>query len=229
MTKSPITTQPISANSLTAAKLSFAAAALFLILLLALHFIKSDMNPLWNMISQYENGDFGWIMQGAFLCLALSCLGLVAAIWSQIKTVGGKLGLGLLVVAAIGMVIAGFNITDPITTAQADATAHGKLHGLGFTLGVPGFVLAAILISISLRRNAAWSPARRALLWTAQLPWICVVAMVVTIMTQLPANDGKFGPGVMVGPPNRLYIIVCCVWLMTVTWYALRLHKQRSS
>ena len=210
--------------ALAAAKLSFAAAAAFLILLAALHVIKRDLNPWWNMISQYEIGRYGWIMQVAFLCIALGCIGLAVAVRSQVRTIGGWIGLTLLLVAATGMAIAAFNIPDPITTAKADFTDHGKRHGLGFALGVPGITIAAVLLSLSLRRNAAWSSARRALLWSAQLPWIGLAAMVATIVVLLPRPGGKCGPGVFVGVPNRLFIAACCLWLMTVAWHALRLQ-----
>jgi hypothetical protein len=215
-------------GSLTAAKLSFAAAGVFLTLLVALHFIKSDFNPWWNMISQYEVGRYGWIMQAAFLCIALSCIGLAVSVRSQARTIGGRIGLVLLLIAATGMVIAAFNITDPITTLKADFTDHGRRHGLGFALGVPGFTIAAVLLSLSLRRNEAWSSARRALLWTAQLPWVSLAAMVATVLVFLPRNGGRFGPGVLVGFPNRLYMVASCAWLMTVAWHALRLHGQHA-
>jgi hypothetical protein len=212
-------------RSLTAATLSFAAAVAFLILLAALHVVKRDMDPSWNMISQYENGRFGWIMQVAFLCIALSCVSLVVAIWSQVPTIAGRIGLALLLVAAAGMTIAAFNIPDPVTTPKAEMTAHGNLHGLGFALGVPSQTIAAILISLSLRRNSAWASSRRALLWTAQLPWVGLVATLATVIVLLPRHGGKFGPGVFVGFPNRLYIVACCVWLMTAAWGALRLRS----
>ena len=222
------TSKPLTAISEIAARVSFAAAVTFLVLLAALHFIKPEFDPSWNMISQYEIGRYGWVMQLAFLSLALSCLTLVAAIHSQVRTIWGRIGLALLLVTAIGMTIAATNVTDPITTPKAEMTTHGNLHGLGFLLGIPSVTLAAVLISLSLRRNAAWSSARRVLWWTAQLPWVSLLAMVVTLMVLLPRNDDKFGPGVAVGLPNRLYIIACCVWLMTVAWNAIQLGKQRS-
>jgi uncharacterized protein DUF998 len=228
MAKSAIPTKPVSTMSGVAAMLSFAAAALFLVLLAALHFIKPEFDPSWNMISQYEIGHDGWLMQLAFLFLALSCVTLVVAIHSQVSTIWGRIGLTLLLIAAIGMTIAALNVTDPITTPKAEMSAHGNMHGNGFLLGVPGLTIAAVLISLSLRRNAAWSSARRALLWTAQLPWLSLVAMIVTIMIMLPKNGGNFGPGVAIGLPNRLFIIACCVWLMTVAWNAIQLGKQKS-
>jgi hypothetical protein len=199
-----------------------------LILLAALHVIKSDMDPSWNMISQYENGRFGWIMQGAFLCLALSCASLVVAIGSQVRNTVGRIGLGLLVIAATGMTIAAFAVPDPVTTPKAEMTAQGNLHGLGFTLGVPSVTIAILLLSLSLRRNPAWASSRRALLWIAQLPWVALVATLATIIVLLPRHGGKFGPGVLVGFPNRLFVIACCVWLMTAAWGALRLRASKN-
>lgn len=218
------TTELKSKISQTAAWVSFGAAALFLVLLLLLHFIKPEFNPSWNMISQYEIGNYGWIMQLAFLTLASSCFALVLAIHSQVRTIWGRIGLVLLLVTVIGMTIAAFNITDPITTPRAEMTAHGNLHGLGFLLGVPSQVIAILLISLTLRRNRAWVSARRVLLWTAQLPWLSVAVMGAIII----ANGGKFGPGIFVGWPNRLYIISCCIWLMTVAWHALGIPRVGS-
>ena len=218
----------MTVRSQTAATLSFAAAAAFLVLLAALHVIKSEMDPSWNMISQYENGRFGWIMQVAFLCLALSCASLVVAIGSQVRNIVGRIGLGLLVIAATGMTIAAFAVTDAITTREAERTAQGNLHGLGFAIGVPSVTIGIVLLSLSLRRNPAWASFRQALLWIAQLPWVALAATLATIIVLLPRHGGKFGPGVFVGFPNRLFIIACCVWLMTAAWGALRLRPSNN-
>lgn len=74
--------RPITATSLTAARLSFAAATRFLILLAVLHLIKSGLDPSWRMVSEYEIGRQGWIMQLEFLLLASGCVALSAAIRS---------------------------------------------------------------------------------------------------------------------------------------------------
>lgn len=46
-----------------AARLSFAAAATFVVLLAALHLIKPELDPSWGFISEYAIGDNGWIMR----------------------------------------------------------------------------------------------------------------------------------------------------------------------
>jgi hypothetical protein len=52
----------LTAISRTAARLSFAAAATFLVLLAALHFIKPELDPSWRMVSEYEIGRYGWVI-----------------------------------------------------------------------------------------------------------------------------------------------------------------------
>jgi hypothetical protein len=145
----------VTAVSPTAARLSFAAAATFLALLAALHLLKPEVDPSWRMVSEYEIGRYGWMMLLAFLSLAFSCVALVVAVRSQLRTVVGRIGLALLLVSASGMTIAAIFTSDPITASQSELTTHGNLHGMGALLGIPSFPVAAALISRSLARYRA--------------------------------------------------------------------------
>ena len=217
-------TRPVTAVSQTAALLSFVAAATFLVLLATLHFIKPELDPAWHMISEYEIGRYGWVMVLAFLSLAFSCVALLVAIRSQVRTTGGRIGLAFLLVSALGMTIAAVFTADPITASQDELTTHGNLHGLGALLGIPGFPIAATLISRSLARDRAWSPARRSLLWATALTWIGLLVFVLSVALMLPRSNGEFGPDVLVGWPNRLLIVAYCAWLMVAAWHAARLR-----
>ena len=228
MAEDTATARPVEAISRTAARLSFAGAATFLVLLAALHLIKPELDPSWRMVSEYEIGDYGWIMVLAFLSLAFSCATLFVAIRSQTRTTGGKIGLAVLVVSALGMTIAAVFTADPITASNDELTTHGTLHGVGALLGIPGFPIAATLISLSLVRNPAWSPARRALLWTAGLNWISLLVFVVLVAVMLPQSGGEFGPDVPIGWPTRLFVAANSLWLMVVAWRAARLSGQSS-
>ena len=72
MPKPPMTTKPMTALSHGAARLALATSALFVVLLAALHVLKSELDPSWRFISEYAIGDYGWMMVLAFLSLALS-------------------------------------------------------------------------------------------------------------------------------------------------------------
>ena len=225
MTRNAITTKSVTAISLTAAHLSLGAVVTFLVLLASLPIIEPEFDPSWRFMSEYALGNYGWVMMIGFFSLALSCAALFAAIRSQISTKGGKIGLGFLLVVAAALVAAGIFPQDPVTAKPDELTTHGNLHGLAAMVGIPGFAVAAVLISLSLVRNQAWFSARRSLLWMANLYWIALVAMFVYLGVALP-QAGGFGPGVYVGWFNRLVVLAQCAWLMTVAWHATQLSKQ---
>jgi Protein of unknown function (DUF998) len=217
-------TQPVTAISLLAARLSFAGAAVFLVLLAALHVLKPELDPSWRFISEYAIGDYGWMMVLAFLSLALGYVALFMALRPQIRTIPGRIGLALLLVSAVGLTMGGLFTTDPITTSHDARTTSGILHSMGGTIGIV-MPLAAALISLSLARNRGWASARGPLLWAAGLAVLGFLLSLVTMGVMLSRSGGTFGPEVLVGWPNRLEIVSYSVWLMVVAWSALRLRK----
>jgi Protein of unknown function (DUF998) len=216
-----------AAISRTAACLSIAGAATFVVLLAALHFIKPELDPSWHFISEYAIGDYGWIMVVAFLSLALSYVSLFAAIRSQLRTIVGRIGLALLLVSALGLIIAAIFTTDPITVSEDAVTTEGTLHNLGGALGI-AMPFAAALIGWKLVRNPAWSSAKRPLLWATGLALLAFVVSFFSLGVMLSQSGGKFGPEVLVGWANRFEILSYSVWLMTVAWQTTKLRGQRS-
>jgi hypothetical protein len=215
-----------STNSLAAARLSGGAAAAFVILLAALHLIRPDLDPSWRFISEYEIGDFGWLMSLAFLSLAVSYVALFIAVRPQLRGIGGYIGLVCLLISAAGLTLAAIFTTDPITTNPDAMTTSGQLHSLGGTLGF-AMPFASVLVSWSLARHPAWSSARQPLLWAAGLTAIGFLASIVSLMTLIP-GDGHFGPDVPVGWPLRFEIVTYCVWLIVTAWQALQVRSARA-
>jgi hypothetical protein len=225
MTEDTATPKPVTVVSRTAALLSFAGAATFVVLLAALHFIKPELDPSWHFISEYAIGEYGWIMVLAFLSLALSYVSLFVAIRSQLRTIGGRIGLAFLLVSAFGLTIAAVFTTDPITVSEDALTTEGTLHNVGGTLGM-AMPFAAALIGWKLARNPAWSSAKRPLLWATGLALVAFVVSLVSLGVMVSQSGGKFGSDVLVGWPNRFEVLAYSVWLMTVAWYALRLARR---
>src|SRR6187549_1462121 len=143
-----------SRNNLNLADWSFWTSIAFIAILALLHFIKPEIDPSWNFISEYQVGRFGWLMQLAFLSLALSCIFLVVSLWKQVN-ITGKIGLVMLMISATGMIIAAIFKTDPLNTSPELVTQSGKLHQLGAMLDQLPF--ATIFISISLFRKKEWN------------------------------------------------------------------------
>jgi hypothetical protein len=212
-----------------AARMAIAAAAAVLLLLAGLHMLSPEFDTSWRMVSEYATGQYGWVLSLMFVSWALSSWALAFAIWPQVKTIAGRIGLVFLVAAGVGEAMASvFDITHP-------------LHSLAALIGIPSLAIAAMLISVSLGRAKAWAPARKSMLWTANFTWISLVLMAasfaILIFTYMRAGgDMSAGvittlpPGVIavVGWANRLLVLVYCAWVMTVAWQAIKLDVHKS-
>jgi hypothetical protein len=186
-----------------AARISFVSAAASLVFLAALHLLSPEFDPSKRMVSEYALGSFSWVLSLMFLAWAFSCITLFVALKSQISTVGGKIGLGLLLLSALGMSMAAF------------FDVNHNLHGVAALIGMPNLPIAAVLISVSLGRNPSWSVSRRLLIWTAILTWVSLILMNVAIFTGL-SQTGEANPGAWFGWANRFLILAYNIWLMTV-------------
>lgn len=84
---------------------SIGTSAAFMVMLGALHIFRPDLAPSWHFISEYEVGDYGWMMRAAFFALAISCAGVLVALFPHARGIAGRLGLLLLSVSAFGMTL----------------------------------------------------------------------------------------------------------------------------
>jgi hypothetical protein len=193
------------ATSPAVAWTSFVSAAASLVFLAALHLLSPEFDPSKRMVSEYALGSFSWVLSLMFLVWAFSCIALFVAIKSQVRTIGGKIGLGLLLLSALGMAMAAF------------FDVNHNLHGVAALIGMPNLPIAAVLISVSLGRNSSWSMSRRLLIWTAILTWVSLILMNVAIFTGF-SQTGEANPGAWFGWANRFLILAYNVWLMTVAW-----------
>lgn len=206
----------------TAATTSTASAGSFLGLLVLLHLIKPEVDPSWQMISDYGVGGFGWVMSVAFLSLAASCVAAAVALRPHLRSWPSRIGAVFLLIAALGLIIGGVFPVDPV---GEEITFQGEMHGVGFMLGVPGFLVAATLISGGLARDPGWARARRAVLWATSLVWLSVVGFAVAMAVLFDGSLGpeQYGPDTPIGWPNRLLILTYAVWLLTVARQARHL------
>lgn len=199
---------------------SIIAGGLFVLLLSSLHLLEPEFDPTWRFISEYALGDFGWMMHLAFGLLALAQISVAITIFPHIRTVTGYIGLVILGISAIGVIIAGIFVTDPITVSPDDATFSGSMHSIGAMLDYTP--VAALLISLSLSRLDVWRPMKRVLLTSAI---IAIVAMLLFVL-QIP-QDGQFGPGVLAGMFGRFLILADIAWLTIVGIHATKLGASK--
>jgi len=188
--------------SVAAARLSIAAAGACLLLLASLHVLSPEFDPSFRVVSEYANGQYGWVLSLMFAAWAVSSWALAVTIWPQVQTRTGRIGVGFLAIAGVGEAMASvFDI-------------HHPLHDVAGLLGVGSLPVAAMLISAALIRIPGWSDAKRVLLWTANLTWVILALMIVALIVIHRVT--------IVGYPNRMLVVLYCVWVMTVAGLAIK-------
>ena len=153
-TRPPLPVSDPSQIAEPAAWLAILATGATILLLVALHILSPEFSPSWRVISEYAFGHYPWVLSLMFLSWGISSWALGVAIWSQVRTNAGKVGLWFLIIAGIGEAMASvFDIT------------HEAGHGIAGLLGVIGFPIAALLAErcSGSQRNVAHGTKRAAL------------------------------------------------------------------
>ena len=223
-----ISSSDVARFSRPAARLAMAAAVVALLLLAILHVLSPEFDPAWRMVSEYALGKYGWALSLLFLAWGISSWALAIALWPQVATRAGKVGVWLLVIAGLGEAMASvFDITQDTG------------HAIAGLLGMGGFPVAAVALSVSLSRAPAWHAAKRPLLWLAHLSWISIVLLVATLalMTvqvaqayggQLPQQAPTHLPAGVLGVDgwaDRLFVLSACVWALVAAWQTTKLRS----
>lgn len=208
-----------------AAWLSVAATASTLILLTSLHVLSPEFDPSWRVVSEYALGRYGLVLSLMFIAWAVSTWALSAALWTQATTRAMRVGLCFLLAAGLGEALgAAFDIRHEIG------------HGIAGLLGVGGLPVAAVLISLGLRRNLTWRSAGQRLLRLAHLTWVSVLLLIgsLVLMTiqfarvnggKLPEHAPKVLPAGVAGLDgwaDRLLIVAFCLWAGVAALQAIR-------
>src|SRR5215211_4426717 len=106
-------TGPTMAVSQAAARISFAASAMTLVFLGALHVLSPEFDPSWRMVSEYALGNYGWVLSLMFISWAISSWALYFALRPHVKTKAGKVGLIILLIVGLGQLMASiFSVRD---------------------------------------------------------------------------------------------------------------------
>jgi hypothetical protein len=120
----------ITTVSPTAARLAIAAVITYQLMLFALMFIRTDLDPSWRALSEYARGPHGWIMSAAFLVSAVSYGSLWMALRSEGRVAWGKVGLGILFLCAIATAATGAFTTDPFDASVMSTRGLAACYSL---------------------------------------------------------------------------------------------------
>lgn len=203
------------------AQASVIAVILFLALLGVVHVIKPEIDPSWRVISEYEIGRFGWLMQIAFFFLAAASLSLFIALKSHLNRITGRIGLFLLLVTVLGISMGAVFVSDPIATPRDELTTAGYMHNVGGLFSVLMFPFVATFITLALSHIKAFNSVRLPLISLLLIIWL-------TLLTYfyMYYSAGEIGSNTQIGWPNRAFILSYSLWLIIVARKAQAISKK---
>jgi len=197
----------------TLATLAIIGIVYFLVVVVALHFLRPEYSPLSRAVSQYAVGRYGFLMTSAFFGLSLGSLALVIGLFSGVSHTGRSwIGLVLLAIWAVGILIAGI---FPIEVSSYPQMNSGHIHVVASIWAFISLVLAALLLSWRFKKDDKWSSFHRPALIESLLMLLALVGLFRYI------NTG-FG-----GLSQRIFIVACLIWLLS-TAARLRAAASRS-
>lgn len=220
---SVVATDQRAGRVVATARVALATGSAYAVLLIVIHFVRPDVSVAWQTTSEYARGTGGWAMVVAFLLSAVSLAALALSASAVVRSVPGRIGTIVLLVAAIGTAVGGIFVTDPIETAQSAQTLSGTVHGLAAGLALMLTPIAALMLNVGLARRAKAKATRMLLLGLALPPLVALVTFMVVQTMLLPA-DGTFGPDVPIGPVERVLVGAYAVWQIATAAVLVRLR-----
>ena len=190
------------------AVLAIVGVADYLLIVAALHFLRPDVNPVTEAISNYGVGTYSSLLTAAVLGSAVAALALTLGLYlGMVPPARSYVGLFFLGLYGVSRLLESLFPID----VGAEATLSGTIHNILGQLAFFGFSLAVILLSLSMGKDERWRSFRRPAL-------VVSYAVVLTdVLTIVGSNIGLFGV------TQRLATVTAMLWMLLV---GLRLRSM---
>jgi hypothetical protein len=190
------------------AVLAIVGVADYLLIVAALHFLRPDVNPVTEAISNYGVGLYSSLLTAAVLGSAVAALALTLGLYlGMVPPARSYVGLFFLGLYGVSRLLESLFPID----VGAEATLSGTIHNILGQLAFFGFPLAVILLSLSMGKDERWRSFRRPAL-------VVSYAVVLTdVLTIVGSNIGLFGV------TQRLATVTAMLWMLLV---GLRLRSM---
>lgn len=197
---------------------SLVSVITFLILLAVMHFLEPEFNPP-HLISEYELGNFGFLMSFAFVSLGAGSLFLARAIWSDLWTKGGHFGRWWLLLIGIAYIGAGIFTPDPASIIES------RLHGIFGIIVIFSSPIMFTLLWRSIVHHEQWSGVSDILKWMTILTWLGLLSFSASIFIFYGVAPGS--NTLVVGWMNRFMVAAYSAWLITVAWQTVKINRLK--
>lgn len=201
-----------TSNLLLLAQIS---GAIFLFLLTLLHFLKPEISVNYRLISEYEIGNFGFLMRIAFLSWGAGFLCLSLSVWNVLTDITGKIAKYWLLIISIAVMCAGIFVTQPITDIVRTQT--DRIHAICGATMIFTFPIVATLFTRSLSKIESFKDEKSKLFWLTFFVWLGFLTFFVSMIVYAPQIKARaYSDAILIGYPNRLMVILYTIWLIGI-------------
>jgi hypothetical protein len=211
MTSSTLSTSLGTTKTLkTIAMTAIAAIVYFVVVILALHFLRPDLDPIRQPTSQYAVGPYGFLMTSAFFSMSIASFALVIGLYQSVSQPAlSRVGLTLLGLWGVGVLIAMLFPIDPEGSPQ---TIAGTIHRINGPLSFLYATLGTTLLSGRFKQDEAW----RSLYRPAVILSLVIVATFIAGGVSIATDSG------LAGLTQRIDLAALVTWILLT---AARLHS----
>jgi hypothetical protein len=190
------------------------------VVVVALHVIQPEVDPLRSFDSEYALGRIGWLRNVGFLTTGLGAVVLAAGLRMSLQP-GKRVWLGAVSLGLSGLAQFGtglFNADRPLADGTIGYTVSGQLHTLFGLASFLGLVVAVFVLAGVFVRDPRWQRLARPTRWFA---WWLIAALLAEIVL-----------GELIGLPGlvqRIVTVPTYVWPIVVGWQVHRLPARSTT
>jgi hypothetical protein len=184
------------------ATIAIAAITYFAVIIVILHFLRPDLNPISRTTSEYAVGSYGFLMTSAFFSMSLASWALIIGLYQCIsQPARSQMGLGLLGLWGVGVLIAMLFPIDPEGNPQ---TIAGTIHRINGPLIFLCVTVGTILLSRRFKQDENWRLIYRPAL---RLSLVMLAAFLLTFLS-FAAQLG------FTGLMQRIHLVALVTWML---------------
>ncbi|MFW2512359.1 DUF998 domain-containing protein [Demequina sp. SO4-13] len=185
------------------------AAIFWVLVVLAFHWIRPDLDPCCAYVSNYGRGDYEWLMQAAFVVFGFGWMAAGISLSRALREsrAGGVLRI-LLLIVGFGLLVAGMWRADDL--GAGDASPEDVFHTAGSLAAFGGLIVFGLLAAWLLRGTRLQGLAVPHLL-------LGLVTLALFLTFNLMAESDGFGWW-----QRALTMVVMPGWLMWLSWRLVR-------
>jgi hypothetical protein len=185
----------------TIATIAIVGVAYFAGIIVVLHFLRPDLNPIGQPASQYALGPYGFLMSSAFFSMAVAAFALVIGLYQGTsQPARSRLGLVLLALWGVGVSLA---MLFPMDPDGAPATLGGTIHNVTGPLAFLSVTAGTLILSQRFKKDENWRPIYRAAL---VLSIILLPAFLLTFLSFVTQAG-------FTGLAQRIFLAALVAWM----------------